>query len=66
MKEAFKLDNFKLSLSHSIHLVDQTHRINFLLSSSVTRKKSPIVYENCPKMIPLKNERFWQLYKNCL
>ena len=36
------------------------------LSISVTRKKSPNVYKSYPKMISLKNDRFWHLYKNCL
>ena len=37
-----------------------------LIASSVTSKKSPNVYKSCPKMIPLENERFRHVYKNCL
>ena len=36
------------------------------LSTSVTRKKSPNIFKRCPKMISLKNDRFWHHYKNCL
>ena len=40
--------------------------LDWLMVDSVTKKKLPIVYKSCPKMISPKNDRFWHFYKKLL